>query len=125
MVIDASFKNASSKSIFLNLKSAFQVYGYLEDGAGHTFGIEWSPEGVERLPVKDDYTELPSGKTLVLTLTSRKISSEGGDKRISWRAHKPGDYTLSIQFASGSKKYLMPNQWEGIETSSDVRIKVR
>jgi hypothetical protein len=125
LVVDLTFKNAGGTSIFLNLKSAFQANGFLEDKDGHTFGIDWTPEGVERMPVKDDYTEIPAGKTLVLTLTSRRISSEGGGKAIPWRAHKPGEYTVYIQFASGSKKYFMPHQWEGTQTSQDVRIKVR
>ena len=125
LVVDLSFRNAGDKSVFLNLKSAFQVYGYLEDRDGRTFEIEWSPEGLERMPVKEDYTELPPGKTLVLKLTSRKIRSEGGDRAIPWRAHKSGEYTLYIQFASGSKTHLMSGQWDGTQTSRDVKLKVR
>jgi hypothetical protein len=123
--VDLSFKNESDERIFINLKSAYQVTGFLEDKSGHVFEVEWSPQGASRSPVREDYAELAPGGTLALTLTSKKIRSEGGDGAIPWRTHRPGDYKLYVQFASGSKTYLMPNQWEGMTTSSDVTIRVR
>ncbi len=123
--LNVLFRNVGDKSVFINLRSAFQFYGFLEDDAGHVFGISWSPLGVERIPVKDDYREILPGNTLTFTLNSRRIWSEVAAKRIPWRSHKRGNYKLYLQLASGSKKYLMPNQWEGTRLSKEVEIDVR
>lgn len=125
LVLDVSFRNTGERSLRLNLRSAFQFYGFLEDDAGHVFGIEWTPKGAERMPRSDDYVEIPPGGTFLVTLTSTRVRSETAEKMIPWRAHKPGLYTLYLQFASGSKTYLMPDQWEGIRRSDEVRLSVR
>lgn len=74
LIIDVVFKNTAERSVFIDLKSSFQFNGWLNDNPKQLpFRVVWREEGQSFQSKKEDYTEIPIGGEVKVTLTSSRI----------------------------------------------------
>jgi hypothetical protein len=128
LVIDVVFKNTAERSVFIDLKSSFQFNGWLNDNPKKLpFRVVWRQEGQSFQSKKEDYTEIPAGEELKATLTSLRIEARPvvPNSEVPWRKHRPGKYTLFLNYSCGSRRALFPGEWSGQAVSEEVELIVK
>jgi len=128
LIIDVVFKNTAKRSVFIDLKNSFQFNGWLSDNPKKLpFRVVWREEGKSFHSQKEDYTEIPAGGEFKTTLTSLTIEGRPviPNSEVPWRKHKPGKYTLFLNYSCGSRRELFPGEWSGQAVSAEVELFVK
>lgn len=135
LVLCATFKNNSQKSLFLNLKSSFNFEGqiYTENFGSkwQSWQIKFKPSGDNRTRQTDDYLKLLPDEAHTVELISTKItvevaSEKKDSKRIDAHFIPSGKYRLIVIYsAEGQIPAIIASQQVGLRNahSTDIIIK--